>query len=195
MKRIKLPEVIIPKKNFYDILRERRTIREFDEKREIEEHKLSFLLFAIYGVTEKTYYLKTAPSAGARYPLEIFLSNKNGVYHYIPEEHSLEIVMEKDIRKELVKAALYQDFIEEAPCVFIIMADFKRTTSRYGERGIRYVYIDAGHAAQNLLLACCALDLGACPVGAFYDEEVKKIMKTQLEPIYIIPVGYKKHFI
>ncbi|MFN3306626.1 MAG: nitroreductase family protein, partial [Candidatus Kapaibacteriota bacterium] len=93
---------------------------------------------------------------------------------------------------KLSKYSYEQDFIRDAPIVFIIAADFKRTTSRYGKRGERYVYIDLGHAAQNLLLCVTYLGLGACPVGAFDDEKIKKLLEINYEPLYIIPVGYPK---
>ncbi len=192
MEKIKLQ---IPEKrgiDFIDVLKKRRTIREYNVQKELKIEEISLLLWATYGITEKTYGLKTAPSAGARYPLEIFLCKKDGVFRYIPEEHSLLKTKEEDIREKLSEYSYYQDFIKDAPCVFLIMAEFERTTSRYGRRGIRYVYIDAGHAAQNLLLAATYLELGACPVGAFDDEKIKKILSTKFEPIYVIPVGQYK---
>ncbi len=190
MEKIKLQPPEKTGKDFIEVLKERRTIREYNSKKELDTQKISLLLWATYGITDETYGLKTAPSAGARYPLEIFLCKEDGVFKYIPEEHSLLKISTEDIREKLAEYSYNQDFIKDAPCAFVIMAEFERTTSRYGKRGIRYVYIDAGHAAQNLLLAATYLGLGACPVGAFDDEKIKKILNTELEPIYIIPVGY-----
>ncbi len=178
-------------RDFLDVLAKRRTIRDFDKNREIEDEKLSLLLWATYGISDQTYGLKTAPSAGARYPLEIYVLKRDGFFHYAPEEHSLTKINERDLKKEVAKCSYNQDFIKDAPLVFLIFADFERTTSRYGKRGIRYVYIDAGHAAQNLLLAAEYLGLGACPVGAFEDERIKKLFNLRFDPIYIIPVGYR----
>ncbi len=194
MKKLKLQESIVKKLDFIEVLEKRRTIREFNPDKEINFSELSTLLWATYGITERTYGLKTAPSAGARYPLEVFFCNKEGFFKYIPEENSILKIKEGDLRDKLSKYSYEQDFIRDAPIVFIITADFKRTTSRYGKRGERYVYIDLGHAAQNLLLCATYLGLGACPVGAFEDEKIKKLLEIDYEPLYIIPVGYPKYF-
>jgi SagB-type dehydrogenase family enzyme len=99
--------------------------------------------------------------------------------------------MSKDIRKDIAKAALGQGFISDAGLVVIITAIFERTATRYGDRADRYVYIEAGHCAQNIHLEAAALGLGSVPVGAFRDNELTKLLKLQdEEPIYIIPVGY-----
>lgn len=192
MEKLKLQDRTIKQLDFIEVLEKRRTIREFNPDREINFSALSTLLWATYGITEKTYGLKTAPSAGARYPLKVFFCNKEGLFKYIPEENSILKIKEEDLRDELSTYAYEQDFIRDAPVVFIITADFKRTTSRYGKRGERYVYIDLGHAAQNLLLCATYLGLGACPIGAFDDEKIKKLLEINYDPLYIIPVGYPK---
>ncbi|MEO0271214.1 MAG: SagB/ThcOx family dehydrogenase [candidate division WOR-3 bacterium] len=194
MKKLKLQERIINQIDFIKVLEKRRTVREFDPDKEITLKEISTLLWATYGITDKNYGLKTSPSAGARYPLEIFFCNKEGFFRYIPEENSILKVKDIDIREKLSHYAYEQDFIKDAPTVFVIAADFKRTTSRYGKRGERYVYIDLGHAAQNLLLCATYLGLGACPVGAFDDEKIKKLLEIDFDPLYIIPVGYPKNF-
>ena len=192
MEKIKLQAPEKRGMDFIDVLKKRRTIREYNPEKELKIEEISLLLWSTYGITDETYGLKTAPSAGARYPLEIFVCKEDGVFRYIPGEHSLSKVFSEDIREKLAEYSYNQDFIKDAPSTFVITAEFERTTSRYGRRGIRYVYIDAGHAAQNLLLAATYLGLGACPVGAFDDEKIKEILKTEFEPIYIIPVGYEK---
>ncbi len=189
MEKIKLQAPEKRGMDFIDVLKKRRTIREYNPEKELKIEEISLLLWSTYGITDETYGLKTAPSAGARYPLEIFVCKEDGVFRYIPGEHSLSKVFSEDIRGKLAEYSYNQDFIKDAPSTFVITAEFERTTSRYGRRGIRYVYIDAGHAAQNLLLAATYLGLGACPVGAFDDEKIKEILKTEFEPIYIIPVG------
>ena len=175
-----------------EIFKRRRTCRDFHRDKPLTISQISQLLWATYGITEETMGLKTAPSAGARYPLDVYVAKEDGVFKYHSEKHALEKISKEDIRKELAVASLYQEFIADAPCVFIFYAMYERTTSRYGNRGIRYVHFDLGHAAQNLLLQATALGLGACPVGAFNDEEIKKIMKVKGEPLYLIPVGYPR---
>lgn len=168
----------------------RRSKREFSNKN-LTISQISQLLWAAQGITDKRGF-RTAPSAGATYPLEIYLLNREGIFQYLVKVHKLKKIKEGDYRKQLCFASLGQRWVEEAPVSFIIAADFKRTTGRYGERGIRYVYLEAGHAAQNLLLQAVSLGLGAVPVGAFNDEKVKEILETSLEIIYIIPVGYPR---
>ncbi|MEN3043915.1 MAG: SagB/ThcOx family dehydrogenase [Candidatus Hydrothermales bacterium] len=192
MNKIKLKDILIKNKDFIRVLEKRRTVREFDPKKEPTLEEISTLLWATYGITEEEYKLKTAPSAGARYPLEIFFCNKEGLFRYLPEENSIIKVKDGDLREKLSRFSYNQDFIKDAPLVFIIAADFYRTTSRYGKRGERYVYIDAGHAAQNLMLCATYLELASCPVGAFEDDKIKKTLETDFDPIYIIPIGYPK---
>lgn len=168
----------------------RRSKREFTD-RKLSLKQISQLLWAAQGITDKREF-RTAPSAGATYPLEIYLVKEDGIFHYIAGEHKLKKIKSGDYRKKLAHAALGQPWVEKAPVNFIITAVFSRTTKRYGERGIRYVYIEAGHSAQNILLQAVSLGLGAVPVGAFSDEKVKKILDISLDVIYIIPVGYCK---
>ena len=188
---IKLPQPNFKGKyTLEEVLKKRRTCRDFVRDKKLTIEQISQLLWATYGITEISYGLKTAPSAGARYPLDIYVAKEDGVFKYDPQEHALIEVLKEDVREKVAIASWNQDFIASSSCVFIFYAVYERTTSRYGERGIRYVHIDLGHAAQNLLLQAEALDLGACPVGAFNDSEIKKILKFKGEPLYIIPVGY-----
>mgnify|MGYP003601589513 FL=1 len=108
--------------------------------------------------------------------------------------HSLVCYARRDIRHQLAHAALDQDSVHKAPAVFIIAAVYERTAKKYGNRAERYVKIEAGHAAQNLLLQSTALGLGAVPIGAFHDEKVKQVMNLPVsqEPLYLIPVGRKR---
>lgn len=199
LKELKLPEPSLKgKKSFEEVLFRRRSVRNFkSEILSIEE--ISQLLWSAQGITEKNWGLRTAPSAGALYPLEIYAVVGNvkdldaGVYKYNTEKHSLIKTLDGDRRRELYNSALQQESILQAPVSFIIAALFQRTAIKYGQRAERYVWIEVGHAAQNLLLQATALDLGAVPIGAFYDDKVKKALNLNKdeEPLYIIPVGKK----
>lgn len=173
----------------------RRSIRDYS-KEPLTLQELSQLLWAAQGITDPRG-LRTAPSAGATYPLEVYAvvgaveGLGAGVYKYRPEDHSLLMVGEGDRRAELAEAALGQGWVRGAAIGIVIAADYGRTTSRYGERGVRYVHMEAGHAAQNLLLQAAALGLGAVPVGAFDDDGVAAVIGAppNERPLYVIPVG------
>lgn len=176
----------------------RRSIRSYKDE-PLTLFEISQLLWSAQGITDKRMGFRTAPSAGALYPLEIYVvvgkvkDLEPGVYRYRPETHDIILVLKGDKRKELYNASLQQDWVKNAPIVIVISAVFERTTSKYGERGIRYVYMEAGHCAQNIYLQCVSLNLGTVTVGAFYDEEVKKILDLQKKetPLYLMPVGKK----
>ncbi|MCX7785284.1 MAG: SagB/ThcOx family dehydrogenase [candidate division WOR-3 bacterium] len=174
----------------------RRSIRSYkDEALTLEE--VSQLLWSAQGKTAD-WGGRTVPSAGATYPLEIYLvvgkvkGLEVGVYRYLSESHELEKIGNKDVRKELTSAALGQEYINNAPISIVISAKYERTTKRYGERGIRYVDNEVGHCGQNIHLQCEALDLGTVVIGAFRDEQVKKVLGIKEEPRYIMPVGKKR---
>jgi SagB-type dehydrogenase family enzyme len=169
----------------------RRSIRSFtDETLTLEE--ISQLMWAAQGLTEEGGAGRTAPSAGGTYPLEVFVATPQGVYHYVPEGHLLEAVRNEDLRAPLAEAAVDQEWVADAAIVVVITAVFSRTEQRYGDRAERYVHLEAGHAAQNLLLQAVALELGAVPVGAFRDERVQEVLglPADHEPLYLIPVGH-----
>jgi SagB-type dehydrogenase family enzyme len=129
------------------------------------------------------------------YPLEVYVVTPPGIYHYNPPEHRLSLHQEGDFRPVLYAAALHQYALLNAPAVFIITAVYERTEMKYGnERSPRYVHMEAGHAAQNLLLQAVTLNLGAVPIGAFYDEKVKEALSLpdDHQPLYLIPVGHPK---
>lgn len=174
-------------------LLERRSIRDYsNENLTIEE--VSQLLWAAQGVTVE-WGGRTAPSAGALYPLELYLvvgdveGLDKGIYIYIPEQHELVKVGNDDIRVELAEAALGQEPVKDGTVDIVFTAVYTRTTSKYGERGIRYVHAEAGCAIQNVYLEATSLGLGTLVIGAFYDEEVKEIMNIDEDPLYIMPVG------
>ncbi len=196
--RIKLPEPSYTGNiSVETALSKRRSIRDYSgENLTLEE--VSQLLWAAQGITAP-WGGRTAPSAGALYPLELYTvvgdveGIDKGVYKYSREEHELEKVKEGDIRAELADAAIGQECIRDAAIDIVFTAVYERTTRKYGERGIRYVHIEAGHAAQNVYLQAVSLDLGTVVIGAFIDGEVKEIMNMQEQetPLYIMPVGRK----
>ncbi len=196
--RIKLPEPGYESEtSVEEALSKRRSIRAYSgDNLTIEE--VSQLLWAAQGITSP-WGGRTAPSAGALYPLELYLvvgdveGIDKGVYRYIPEEHELEKVKDGDIRAELAEAAVGQECVKYAAIDIVFTAVYERTTVKYGERGIRYVHMEAGHAAQNVYLQAVSLDLGTVVIGAFINDKVKKIVNAeeQENPLYIMPVGRK----
>jgi SagB-type dehydrogenase family enzyme len=177
-------------------LLKRRSVREYkDEPLTLAE--ISQLLWAAQGITEAGRGLRTAPSAGALYPLEVYVAAGNvndlpgGIYRYLPRGHELLPVVRGDKRAELCNAAWNQSPVGEAAAVIVISAVYGRTTVKYGERGIRYVHMEAGHAAQNILLQAVSLNLGTVVIGAFNDAQVKKTMNAgnDEQPLYLIPAG------
>jgi SagB-type dehydrogenase family enzyme len=156
--------------------------------------ELGQLLWAIQGTTHERGF-RTAPSAGALYPLEIYLVTEEGIFHYEPERHDLAVMSRDNPSASLYRAALSQEAVRQAPAVFVVTAVYERTAQKYGdERSPRYVHLEAGHAAQNLLLQAVALNLGAVPIGAFQDEEVQAALELPADhkPLYLIPVGHPK---
>jgi SagB-type dehydrogenase family enzyme len=174
----------------------RRSVREFTD-RPLTEGQIGQLLWAAQGITGPQG-LRTAPSAGALYALEIYVATASGFYRYIPETHSLERLSVKDLRPALYRAALEQESVLAAAAVFVIAAVYHRLAMKYGEkRSVRYAHLEAGHAAQNLLLQAAALGLACVPVGAFRDDLVQAELSLPMEqsPLYLIPVGASPHSI
>lgn len=202
IKTVELPQA--SKKGYVSVeeaLEKRRSIREYREQ-PITLTQLSQLLWAAQGITLPQWGFRTSPSAGATYPLELYIvvgkggveGLKEGVYHYNPRLETIALVAEGDRRVELSVAALDQEWVANARINIVIAADFKRTTTRYGERGVRYVYMEAGHVSQNIYLQATALGLGTVTIGAFYDEQVQSVLEAPPEhkPLYIHPVGYPR---
>ena len=157
--------------------------------------EVSQLLWSAQG--ENKSGSRTAPSAGALYPIEIYLVVKNvkdlanGVYHYLPNSHSLEIYLNDDIVEKLTVAALDQEMIAEAAINIIISGIFERTAVKYGERAEQYVYQESGHVSQNIYLQCESLGLGTVSVGGFDQKAVDQLLgfaEGQMT-LYIMPVG------
>ena len=178
-----------------EALLKRRSVRDYTGA-SLTLQEVSQLLWSAQGITHPRGF-RTAPSAGALYPLEVYVvvgevqNLAQAVYHYKPDEHELVKVMDGDKRAELATAALGQSWVEEGVINIVLTAVYGRTTQKYGDRGIRYVHMEAGHAAQNLCLQAAALELGLVTVGAFHDDQVSEILGlTEDEtPLYIIPVG------
>ncbi len=193
---IKLPE---PKYNssisVEKALQERRSVRTYKNV-SLMLSEVSQILWAAQGITNPQGF-RTGPSAGALYPLEVYLVAGNvnnlpaGVYKYRPRGHELIKIAKGDKRNELSDAALGQPWVADGSAVIIISAVYERTTRKYGERGVRYVHIEVGHAAQNIFLQSVSLHIGTVVVGAFDDRKVKKVihMALQEEPLIMMPVG------
>jgi len=176
----------------------RRSVRRFTSK-PISQSQLSQILWAAQGISDTSGKYRTAPSAGATYPLELLVvcgrnaieGIADGIYHYHIASHSLALHHKGDVRLKLARAALDQEFIYEAPVDIVICAIYERTTLGYGSRGERYVHIEVGHAGQNIYLQAEALGLATVAIGAFNDESVRKVLllDKQYKPLYIMPVG------
>lgn len=187
--------------NLWKLLLKRRSRREYSAGRYIELAALSSLLWATQGLTAHygDTFFRTAPSAGGLFPVETYLSVRavedleQGLYHFRPLTFDLEFLQKGDFSKELTEAALQQDLILDAQVTFIWSAIIARSRWKYRQRTYRYIYLDAGHIAQNLYLAAEAFGLGACAIGAFYDDEVNKILSLEgIEEtvIYMTAVGW-----
>ncbi len=176
-------------------LHERRSIREFRDAA-LTLSDLSQILWAAQGITNPSGF-RTAPSAGALYPLECHLLAGRvselpvAIYRYDPLRHDLSETVGGDRRAGLARAALGQTWIAAAAAILVLAAVDRRTTGKYGERGLRYIHIEAGHAAQNVYLQAAALELGTTIVGAFNDEHVHELLEMQPEerPICLLPIG------
>jgi len=196
--RIKLPEPVYDSPFSIEkaLLKRRSTRRYKDELLTIQE--VSQLLWAAQGITDKRGF-RSAPSAGALYPLEVYVVVGNvdklspGIYKYNPYAHELHMIKEGDKRREICNAALGQVWVEKGAIDIVFFAVYERTTRKYGERGIRYVHMEVGHAAGNIYLQAVPSNLGTVVVGAFNDNEIKRIMNMPEDesPLCIMPVGRK----
>jgi SagB-type dehydrogenase family enzyme len=182
-----------------EAIKRRRTARSFSP-RPLRIEDLSQLLYSAQGITGDSGFKRAAPSGGALYPLDVYavVGDKGiegldvGVYHYIPSGHSLELTSMGDRREQLARASLGQMWMVQAPLNLVITAEFSRICSKYGDRGVRYAMMEAGHAGQNIFLQAEALGLKAGIVGAFDDAQVASVLgiPPKHEPLLIIPVGY-----
>ena len=185
-----------------EVISRRKSTRYFASQ-PVSQLQLSQILWATQGTTNSPWERRTVPSAGATYPLEVFVvcggngveGIGDGIYHYNIDNHSLIQYHQGDVRLELAQAALNQEFIRQAPVDIVICAEYERTLGRYGARGERYVHIEVGHAGQNIYLQATALGLATVAVGAFYDEKVRQVLRLdkRYKPLYILPVGLGLH--
>jgi SagB-type dehydrogenase family enzyme len=189
-----------------EAIKARRTIREFSPQPATLK-ELSQLLWSAMGITgelvkgEKTFKLKTVPSAGGLYPLNVYVSVKEkgvedlapGIYKYNPEGHSIQLVIEGDQTKKLEEACVGQE-IGTAAFTFIITAESYKTTKKYAERAVRYIYQESGHLGQNLQLQGEAMGFGTWLIGAYWDGKLVDILKLSYmeTPVYVIAAGHKK---
>lgn len=188
---VDLPEPDLKGKlSLEEALARRRSIRSYT-KQELTLEQISQLLWAGQGITA-SWGGRTAPSAGALYPIELYLVKKDGVWHYLPQGHQMEKVKDGDVRLALAAAALAQAAPKDAPVTFIINGVYERTAVKYGDRAERYVKLEAGHVCQNILLQAVALDLGGVPIGAFNDTAIQKVLSipSDHQPFYLVPIGY-----
>jgi len=177
-------------------LQERRSVRSYDRE-PLTLQEIAQLLWAAQGVSEPRQGFRTAPSAGATFPLEVDLlvtripELPDGVYRYRPGEHSVELRVPGDLRRPLEAAAVGQSSIGNAPVVMVISGVTPRTARRYGARAERYVHMEAGHAAQNVYLQGTAMGIGTVVIGAFRDDSVAAALNLERseEPLYIMPLG------
>lgn len=184
----------------------RRSVRRY-RREPLDLFQLSQILWSAQGITGSRGS-RAAPSAGATYPLEIFVvvgkqsiiaketerapeELQAGIYHYEPDSHSLSLGKAVDLRPDLARVTLNQEFIVDAPLAIVICALYHRTSYRYGRRGERYVHMEVGHVGENIHLQAVALGLATVEVGAFRDEEVREVLglEEQIKPLYVMPVG------
>lgn len=172
-----------------EALSRRRSQREF-RRDPLRAAQIGQLLWAAQGITDPSGR-RTAPSAGNMQSLEVYAVLPEGLYLYQPVQHELVQHLAGDLRPQLSAAALEQECVLNAAAVFVIAAVFDRLVNKYGERSARYATLEAGHAAQNLLLQAAVMGLASVPAGAFRDEAVKKVLQlpASQQPIYLVPVG------
>jgi len=184
----------------WEVMGRRRSVRNFKDE-PMTKAELSQLLWAAQGITHPEYGFRTAPSAGALYPIETYLVINSvdqinpGVYHYAVDRYELEQLRAGDFRLQVAQSALDQEMVYHANVAFIWTAVFARSKWKYKQRAYRYIYQDAGHIAQNVALAAVAQNLGSCQVGALYDEEVNALLGvdgTEESVVYMTVVGREK---
>ena len=182
-------------------IKSRRTTRSF-RPTALTIVQFSQLLWSAQGITDERQGLRSAPSAGALYPLDVYAvvgddgveGLEAGVYHYQSENHSVRLIVKGDRRREVASASLWQMWMAKASVMFIMTSEYKRITRKYGKRGMRYAQIEVGHVGQNIFLQSEALGLKAGIVGAFHDDAVAKAIGAPEphRPLIIMPVGYEK---
>jgi SagB-type dehydrogenase family enzyme len=199
--KIPLPENI-ETLSFDKTVKTRKSVRQFSDKA-LTLDQLGYLLWTSTGIqrVENGYDFRNVPSAGALYPIETYLFARNienidsGLYHYNIKSHLLEELKIGDFSFHLAQACLGQKMLTSAQVAFVWSAIFERSKWKYKQRAYRYVYLDCGHIAQNLALCSCALGLGSCQIGAFYDDELNALIELDGKNesvIYLSIVGNPK---
>jgi SagB-type dehydrogenase family enzyme len=178
--------------SFEEAIAARRSVRDFAGDR-LTEKELSQLLWSAQGIT-RSWGGRTAPSAGALYPIEMYIVLQEGLFRYVSRGHKLVKISDQNLFNPLAGAALGQECLRHAPAVIVMTAVYERTERKYGRRGERYVKMEVGHAAENILIQAVSLGLGAVPIGAFYDDQVSRALNLpeNHEPLYLIPVGRER---
>jgi SagB-type dehydrogenase family enzyme len=175
----------------FDVIAARRSVRSFNDS-PVTDEELARILWSGQGITDPGRGLRTAPSAGALYPIVLYVCDRSGVGRYEPKTESIVKLSELDVRDELTAASLGQSVVADAPVVIVVVAKPEVTAAKYGGRAERYCTLEAGHVAQNILLAAVALDLGAVTIGAFDDDSIRAVLSLEDSyiPLYLIPVGH-----
>lgn len=198
--KISLPDPdFSPKASLWECLARRRSLRDY-KPRHLSLKDLSSLLWAIQGITltSTRFFYRTAPSAGALYPIETYLminrveGVEKGVYHFDVTSAQLETLTQGDFSEEMTRAALGQSMVKRAGVLFVWTAVILRSMWKYRNRAIRYIFMDVGHICQNLQLAATALSVGCCPIGAFYDDQINRLIEVDGEEetvVYLASVG------
>lgn len=184
--------------NIRELFERRRSVRRYS-KIPLSLEELSYLLWCTQGVKKvirNSVTFRTVPSAGARHAFETYILANNveglqrGLYRFIATQHKLlEVNLEQDITDRIVAGCLGQAFVAESAATFIWLADTYRMTWRYGERGYRYLHLDAGHVCQNLYLAAESINCGACAIAAFSDDDMNEILEADGEKRFVIYIG------
>jgi len=176
-----------------DALAMRRSCREFQPKN-LSRDQVAQLCWAAQGITDDHKGLRTSPSAGAWYPITVFVADADGVFEYRPQEHALSPVLESDARSGLQNAAAGQSCLGEAPLCLVIAVDIQRMVSKYHADAERYCLIEVGHVAQNVLVQATAMGLAGAPIGAFDRDEAFSALRLAryLQPVYLLPIGFPR---
>ena len=193
-KVVSLPGPVLKgKMTVEEAIGQRRSVRQFKD-RALTVEEVGQLCWAGQGITDAERGFRASPSAGALYPIELYVVRAEGVDRYVPAAHGLERQVTGDVRKALAGASLGQSPVSEAPVCVVIAAVVERTARKYGGRAERYCWLEAGHVAQNILLQATAMKMAGVPVGAFQDREAAAVLKLPKDTsvLYLLPIGYPR---
>jgi SagB-type dehydrogenase family enzyme len=169
----------------------RRSRRRF-AKRDLSARQIAQLLWAAQGITDEKKGFRSAPSAGARYPMTVYLLRRDGLFRYLPRGHALQPLLSEDWRERVWKDVYARPWLKDAPAIFLLTADYSVTRKKYGRKAERFVHIEAGHIGQNLLLQATALGLHCVGIGAFHDKRVHRTLglPSNQTVLYLVVVGH-----